>query len=690
VVDASQLDDLAQRLTLAARRAREESVDVEVAASAVMVGTLGAGAGSVGLAVRLREQALQCVRALAAVVLLVAQGYRETERQLCAQIAGLMPGLAEVAGWGVDGSFLGGRPTADGSGLGWPVLDGPTVRPPGAVGWGVVGGTGVLAGAAGVGLGARASHRDAASGRADRPWWGQVEHLLAGLQPGLLEGLLVSTPALARLVVEAPPPSSDSPAGQVAAALRRAALLGPQQGAALVAAQLATLTPRVRRTIALLHPALMTSAAAAPTADRFAASRVLVAADLARLHEQRLLARAPAGTDRAASGSTARLDERIAWEHRLLDEEVELRHRDGSVTRHSHQLLQFDPSGDGRIVEVIGDLDHATHVAVFVPGTGSDLDRYPGTFARMTPFAAASPGLAVVVWQGADHPDQPFDDGLPSPADGVRSLWDDPLGGPARAREWPREHVLGAGLRDAADVAGPALARDVAGLRAAAPGPTSDLTVLGHSYGGSIVGSAELHGMVADRVVHIASAGAYVKDIAAYPATAARTQRFSMTAYDDPIRLSQGHDMHDAGPRLRQLLPLPLDPLTVGLPHLASDAFGRSSQVGHGLAPDLLPGVVRLDTGVHDDGTLVAGHSGMFAPHSTAWRNLLAVMTRGDVEVLEPQRWASHLEPLQLPTVSQQPGHPTVPGHAPRYVVDRSPYGDPGYRPPVVDLGDGP
>ena len=204
-----------------------------------------------------------------------------------------------------------------------------------------------------------------------------------------------------------------------------------------------------------------------------------------------------------------------------------------------------------------------------------------------------------------------------------------------------------------------------------------------------MVGAAELHGLVADRVVHLASAGAYVDDVAQYPATAAHTQRFSMTAYDDPIRLSQGHGMANAGPRLRQMLPFWLDPLSVGLPHLAADAFGPASQVGTAYDPDLLPGVVRLDTGVHDDGTLVRGHSGMFAPHSTAWRNLLGVMTGGQVEVLEPDRWASHLQPLQLTTVSQQPGHPVVPGHAPRYVIDRSPYGDPHYRPPVLDLGGG-
>jgi hypothetical protein len=641
VVDATRLDELAQCLVTAERRARDASTDLEAAASAVSAGWLGGGARPVGWALRLRERVLQAVVSLAAVVLVVARGYHETERQVCQQIDELLPQLPSLAP----------------AGVGAPLLD------------------------------EAASWWHAGSGPASDSWWAPAERLLAGLPPALLEGLLTGTPALARLVVEREPVAVDVPegstAGVVAGALRQAALLGPQQAAALVASRLATLDPGARRTVALLHPRLMTAAVAAPMRDRFAASRVLVAADLAGLHEQRRSATAQ---------EVGRLDRRSAWEQRLLDETVVLQHPDGTVTRHPHQLLQFDPAGDGRIVEVVGDVRQARHLAVFVPGTGSDLDRYPGTFARMTPFAAARSDLAVVVWQGADHPDQPFDDGAPSVGELVRSAWDDqddPGESARRARAWAREHVLAAGLRDAADTAGPALARDVAGLRAAAPGPASDLTVLGHSYGGSIVGAAELHGMTTDRVVHIASAGAYVDDVGDYPASAARTQRFSMTAYDDPIRLSQGHDMTDAGPRLRQLLPPVLDPLTLGPPQLAAEAFGPAPQVGHGLDPDLLPGVVRLDTGVHDDGSLVSGHSGMFTEHSTAWRNLLAVMTRGRVEVLEPQRWASHLEPLRLATVRVAPGHPAVPAHAPRYVVDRSPYSDPHYSPPVLDLGAG-
>lgn len=640
-MDATRLDELARCLLTAERRARDGSTDLEAAASAVTAGLLAGGARPVGWSLRLREQVLQAVASLAAVVLVVARGYRESERRVCQQIDELLPALSSLAP----------------AGVGVPLLGEPAR-------WWHLGG-----------------------GAVSDSWWAPAEGLLAGLPPDLLEGLLIGTPALARLVVEREPVAADvresSTAGVVAVAVRRAALLGPREAAALVASQLATLDPGARRTVALLHPRLMTSAVSAPMRDRFTASRVLVAADLARLHEQR---------GSAAAEEVGRLDRRMAWEQRLLDETVVLQHPDGTVTRHPHQLLQFDPTGDGRIVEVVGDVRHARHLAVFVPGTGSDLDRYPGTFARMTPFAAARSDLAVVVWQGADHPDQPFDDGAPSVGELVRSAWDDqddPGESARRARAWSREHVLAAGLRDAADAAGPALARDVAGLRAAAPGSASDLTVLGHSYGGSIVGSAELHGMTADRVVHIASAGAYVDDVDDYPASASRTQRFSMTAYDDPIRLSQGHDMTDAGSRLRQLLPPLLDPLTLGPPQLAAEAFGPATQIGHGLDPDLMPGVVRLDTGVHDDGSLVSGHSGMFAEHSTAWRNLLAVMTRGRVEVLEPHRWASHLEPLRLATARVAPGDPVVPAHAPRYVVDRSPYGDPHYSPPVLDLGAG-
>jgi len=256
--------------------------------------------------------------------------------------------------------------------------------------------------------------------------------------------------------------------------------------------------------------------------------------------------------------------------------------------------------------------------------------------------------LAVVLWQNADFPDQPQDELIPR-----IGLGENPV---HAVHHQLRAHVLAAAYRDAADVAGVALARDVEGLRMAVPGPGADLTVLGHSYGGSIVGSAEAHGLRVERVVQIASAGAFVDDVRAYTAGECGTRRFSMTAPGDPIQLVQG-----AGFRTRDeieqslrtvvgVLPLPLKPLapavTLGVAVVSADPL----QIGHGLDPDLVPGVTRLETGVRPDGhTPVSGHGGMFEPGSTAWRNLLAVMRGDPMQVLEPgdkPRVASSTDPL--------------------------------------------
>jgi hypothetical protein len=257
-------------------------------------------------------------------------------------------------------------------------------------------------------------------------------------------------------------------------------------------------------------------------------------------------------------------------------------------------------------------------------------------------------------------------------------LWDNPV----RAVEHQlRAHVLAAAYRDAADRAGPILARDVEGLRMAAPGPAADLTVLGHSYGGSIVGSAEAHGLVADRVVHIASAGAYVSDVHDYAAGECGTRRFSMTTADDPVQLAQGAgfgSLDQVGHSLRTMsgvLPGPLKALTGPLTGVAVATSTNPLQAGHGLDPDLIPAVTRLDTGVRPDGvTLVSGHGGMFEPGSSAWRNLVAVMHGDPVQVLEPERWHSALVPAGA-------GPQGV--SLPHYVVTHSPYDAPGYAPPV-------
>ncbi|MFG1652598.1 alpha/beta hydrolase [Micromonospora sp. NPDC049275] len=155
------------------------------------------------------------------------------------------------------------------------------------------------------------------------------------------------------------------------------------------------------------------------------------------------------------------------------------------------RFLVFDPRGDGRAVEVLGDLADADRIAVLVPGVGStlaDFDRGLGGVARRAPAVQATQlyaqvrstdptaRVAVLAWLGYDPPD------------GVLSAVSD-----ASAR------------RGAAGLAG--LLRELAARR-----PTATITVIGHSYGALVAALAATHApaQVAD-VVSLGGVGAGVQ-----------------------------------------------------------------------------------------------------------------------------------------------------------------------------------
>ena len=152
-------------------------------------------------------------------------------------------------------------------------------------------------------------------------------------------------------------------------------------------------------------------------------------------------------------------------------------------TGNGRQFLAFDPRGNGRVVEVFGDLGSADRIAVLVPGvsttannfsTGLDdvRDRAPAVQARALYDAtrAASPGrhVAVIAWLGYDAPQ------------GV-------------GRTAAREELARAGAK-ALD----GFTRDLAVMR-----PGASITVIGHSYGSVVVGlaAAGLPPQVKDLVV---------------------------------------------------------------------------------------------------------------------------------------------------------------------------------------------
>ncbi|MFJ3231564.1 alpha/beta hydrolase [Streptomyces sp. NPDC086787] len=80
---------------------------------------------------------------------------------------------------------------------------------------------------------------------------------------------------------------------------------------------------------------------------------------------------------------------------------------DRALAAGSRQLLAFDGRGSGRATEVIGDLAHADHVAVLVPGSDTSLDTYGRFHHAATALYGELPRdrrTAVVAWLGYDTP----------------------------------------------------------------------------------------------------------------------------------------------------------------------------------------------------------------------------------------------------------------------------------------------
>ncbi|MEE3851388.1 alpha/beta hydrolase [Gordonia sp. LSe1-13] len=268
------------------------------------------------------------------------------------------------------------------------------------------------------------------------------------------------------------------------------------------------------------------------------------------------------------------------------------------------RFIAFDPAGHGHFIEMVGELGPTTrNVAILVPGTGADLDSSATTTDVATELARATGG-PVLVYLDGDLPLTTGFEGLGEAAargallgtfagplgqalgfaGGIAESVDDSAVDPRFAREMAPDLVAFAAELDAE-------------IAATAPGAAT--TVIGHSYGGSVVGSAEQLGLRADRVIYASSAGTGVFD-GPWRNPNPDVERYSMTAPGDPIHLVQS---------------LPGNP--------------------HGDDPDTAPGVHRMDTGLFGadpDGHRapvegVSGHGDYWQdPASDAFRNVVAVI----------------------------------------------------------------
>lgn len=254
------------------------------------------------------------------------------------------------------------------------------------------------------------------------------------------------------------------------------------------------------------------------------------------------------------------------------------------------KFVMFSTEGNGRMIEMIGDMKPgAPGVGVYVPGTSTNLNGSGSNHVAAWNLADQTNGPIFLYMEG-DFPQSLTDlsDGAPSPSFAADMA--------PRLVDFGRE-----------------IDREVA---ASAPG--TPVSYVGHSYGGSIVGSAEQLGLRADRVLHASSAGTGVFD-GGWNNPNPDVQRYSMTAPGDLIGVVQSYP--EGGLTVPGGIHLP------GNPH-ASDVLGGD--------PDEVPGVTRLDTGYYSDkftehpNEVVFGSDGHGKywddPGSTAFANIVGVI----------------------------------------------------------------
>ena len=268
------------------------------------------------------------------------------------------------------------------------------------------------------------------------------------------------------------------------------------------------------------------------------------------------------------------------------------------------RFIAFDNTGNGRFIEMIGTFNKDTrNAAVVVPGTNSNMNGSLRNSNSAWNLAKQTAG-PVFVYMNGELPQKMGYEGAPSAAlDALEGGLRDGLPG---ARDGTRSGMEKSLDNSAAD---PVFARNMApGLvdfgreldaEIARNAPDAKTTFIGHSYGGSVVGSAEQLGLRADRMIYASSAGTGVFE-GGWDNANPRVERFSMTAPGDLIQGIQS---------------LPGNP--------------------HGADPDTAPGVTRMDSGYFGgdgqhprrlvEGT--AGHGDYWDdPNSDAFNNIARVI----------------------------------------------------------------
>ncbi|MFC8515125.1 alpha/beta hydrolase [Streptomyces sp. NPDC057257] len=235
------------------------------------------------------------------------------------------------------------------------------------------------------------------------------------------------------------------------------------------------LSPEERQTYTTLYPKEIGATDGLPADVRDDANRTALAQELNLIQEGNWDEGFPGETDETVNNRQSNL--------LVLNEQLEK--ADGAPKGKELYLLGYDSKDDGRAIIAQGNPDTAAHTGILVPGTNTDMESVPGQLERIDRLHNAADkqadgeSVAMITWLGYDAPE-------------ASSTDFDSVGGTGRAED-----------------AAPDLRQFVAGTHAAHDGSPSHTTVLGHSYGSTVVGAAASggSGLGADDVVVVGSPG---------------------------------------------------------------------------------------------------------------------------------------------------------------------------------------
>ena len=364
-----------------------------------------------------------------------------------------------------------------------------------------------------------------------------------------------------------------------------------------------------RAAVLAITPSAIGNLDGVPAWARDQANRQLLASDLERLTTL-------AANDSLSDAEAAALANARAVSQALADGAELVDPRTGEPV--DVQLYLYEPDaygGDGRAAIALGDLDAARHIAVAVPGMGTEASaiglRLPAVVLAAA-SAHTSDGVAVMTWHGYDAPSISVTDGSD----------DDPLDD---AGDWIAEtgDLVEVVTMERATAGAAVLAADVAGIRAMRGRDDLHVTVIGNSYGSTTVAiAADEFGLAADDVALTGSPGAGRANDAEDLTTGA-TNTWVGSASDDPVSYlgrTGGAEPHD----------------------VVDGAIGGNVGLGNDPAEDDF-GARRFQaewSGRDDDFPWpLAGHGHYFDPCGEAAGNLGAIVAGdyGAVELAEPR-----------------------------------------------------